>query len=90
MQTLVLTAWVAVLASTIAAAGNQTVTIARPQSRTAQEFKVGEARRLDGATATLDGRSQNSPPGDLTVIDQVSVTLSPDLAWLAQRTSNGF
>jgi prepilin-type N-terminal cleavage/methylation domain-containing protein/prepilin-type processing-associated H-X9-DG protein len=29
-------------------------------------------------------------PVTYTVVDQVNVTLSPDLAWLAQRTPNGF
>jgi beta-galactosidase len=57
MRTIVVTVCAAVLGSTLAAAGSDTVTIARPKPPAAEEFRMGQARRPDGATLTLDSDS---------------------------------
>ena len=57
LRKLGLTACVALLASTIAAADSHTITITRPKPPATEDFNMGEARRPDGATLTLDGSS---------------------------------
>ena len=52
-----LTACLAIPALTLAAADNHSITLARPGSPVTEGFKMGEARRPDGATLTLDSRS---------------------------------
>ena len=49
-----LTACLAVLASTIAAADSHIITIPSPKPPVTEGFKMGEARSPDGATLTLD------------------------------------
>jgi beta-galactosidase len=52
-----LAACLAVLASTVVAANGYTITIARPRPPLTEGFSMGEARRPDGATLTLDSSS---------------------------------
>jgi beta-galactosidase len=52
-----LTVCLAVLASRIAGADTHTVTVDTPRPPVNEGFKMGEARRPDGATLTLDSRS---------------------------------
>ncbi len=57
LRKLGLTACLAVLASTIAAADSHTITIASPKPPVTEGFKMGEARGPDGTTLTLDSSS---------------------------------
>src|SRR5450432_3398222 len=54
---LVLTACLAVVASTMAAADSHTITIASPKSPITEGYKMGEARSPDGTTLTVDSSS---------------------------------
>jgi hypothetical protein len=53
----VLTACLAILASTVAVAGTNSITIGRPKAPVAEGYKMGEARNPDGTTLTLDSNS---------------------------------
>jgi beta-galactosidase len=57
MRTLLLTASIAVLVSSVAVAESYTATITAPHPHAAESFKMGDARRPDGATLTLDSNS---------------------------------
>jgi hypothetical protein len=57
LQKLGLMACLGILASTIAIAGDQTITIANPQPPVTQGFKMGDSRSPDGSTLTLDSNS---------------------------------
>ena len=52
-----LTGCLAVLAQAVASADNYTITIARPKPPVAENFNMGQSRRPDGVTLTLDGSS---------------------------------
>src|ERR1017187_3918655 len=53
----VLTACLAILASTIAVANTNTITIASPKPPITEGFKMGNARNPTGTTLTLDSNS---------------------------------
>ncbi len=57
LRKLGLTTCIAVLTSTIAAADSHTITITGPKATAAERFQMGNSRRPDGATLTLDSRS---------------------------------
>jgi beta-galactosidase len=57
MQTIVLAAYLAVLVPSLAAAESHAITIAEPKPPVTDGFKMGAARRPDGATLRLDGSS---------------------------------
>ncbi len=77
-----LTACLAILASTIAAAGSHTITIASPKPPVTEGFKMGGACSPDGATLTLDSSSLllNGKPWT-PVMGEFHFTRYPENEW---------
>src|SRR5260370_42539741 len=77
-----LTVCLGVLASKIAGADTHAVTVDTPKPPVTEGFKMGEARRPDGATLTLDSRSLllNGKPWT-PVMGELHFTRCPEYEW---------
>src|ERR1700731_543777 len=82
LRKLGLTVCLAVLASRIAGADTHTVTVGTPKPPVTEGFKMGEARRPDGATLTLDSSSllPNGKPWT-PVMGEFHYTRYPENEW---------